>query len=150
MNRVLFDNMQDAVTVTPALRGLIKRSVTAALKHLGKTGDYEVSVCFTDNEGIRALNAQYRNIDRPTDVLSFPMSDDGEGDDGVLGDVVLSLEKCEVQAKEYGHSFERECSFLTVHSVLHLCGYDHETGEEDEKKMFALQDEIMKRIKIGE
>ena len=149
MNRVCFANRQSKYPVTPALRGLITRSVNAAIKHLGKEAVYEVSVSFTDDEGIHELNREYRGVDRPTDVLSFPLSEDGEGDDGMLGDVVLSLERCEAQAKEYGHSFEREVSFLTVHSVLHLCGYDHESSEDDEKEMFALQDEIMKKIRIG-
>jgi len=101
-----------------------------------------VSITFTDNESIRELNREYRDIDRATDVLSFPMDD--EGDDVVLGDIVISLERAKEQAIEYGHSLEREISFLCVHSTLHLLGYDHETGEEDEKEMFMKQEEILK------
>ena len=107
----------------------------------------EVSVTFTDNEGIHALNREYRNVDRPTDVLSFPLSDgddyDTDGDAVLLGDIVISLERAQTQAEEYGHSFEREVAFLTVHSMLHLLGYDHETSPEDERDMFARQDEIL-------
>ena len=77
-------------------------------------------------------------------LLSFPMDD--EGDEVVLGDVVISLEKAKEQAEEYGHSIEREISFLCVHSCLHLLGYDHETSEEDEKIMFAKQHEILEKI----
>ncbi|MBQ8399434.1 MAG: rRNA maturation RNase YbeY, partial [Clostridia bacterium] len=84
------------------------------------------------------------------DVLSFPLFDDDFEDEEVLalGDVVLSLERAKEQAEEYGHSFERECAFLVVHSVLHLIGYDHETSEEDEKDMFFRQEEIMKLLKL--
>ena len=111
---------------------------------------------FTDNEGIRVLNAQHRGIDRATDVLSFPMleyDDDGEmfddpgdiEDELCLGDIVISLERAAEQAEEYGHSFEREVGFLTVHSMLHLLGYDHMT-EEEEKEMFGFQKEILTKM----
>lgn len=149
--RVLTKNDQSIVKVTPALRTLIKRSVAATLKHQGITkNNCEVSVTYTDNAGIHTLNREYRGVDRPTDVLSFPMYEGGElreiEGDIALGDIVLSLERALEQANEYGHSFEREVSFLTVHSTLHLIGYDHELGEEQEREMFALQDEIMKII----
>ena len=115
----------------------------------------EVSVTFTDNEGIRELNKKFREMDKPTDVLSFPLFEGGvpedmeEADEGEekikipLGDIVISMEKALEQATEYGHSFEREVAFLCVHSVLHLLGYDHELSEEDEKDMFRRQDEIL-------
>ena len=116
----------------------------------------EVSVTFTDNEGIRELNQRFRSIDRPTDVLSFPLFD-YEGSEeppvdelvGMLGDIVLSLEMAQVQAEEYGHSFAREVAFLCVHSMLHLLGYDHETGEEDEREMRRRQSEIMDRMGLS-
>lgn len=150
MNRIYITNDQDKVKTDAKLRGLIKRSINAALKYMKLETEAEVSVTFTDNEKIHILNREYRNVDRETDVLSFPL-DESDGDGvTVLGDIVLSLEKCASQAKEYGHSFEREVSFLTVHSVLHLLGYDHVTSKEDEKEMFSLQDEIMKTIRIGE
>ena len=107
---------------------------------------------FTDNEGIRELNKKFRNMDKPTDVLSFPLFDfEGESEEppideivNNLGDIVISLEKAREQAEEYGHSFERETAFLCVHSMLHLLGYDHEISEEDDKEMRARQTEIMK------
>ena len=148
--RVLTRNEQKILKVSPSLRALVKRSIKAVLEHQGVENDCEVSVTFTDNENIHALNLEYRNIDRPTDVLSFPLYETEELKNPVgelaLGDIVISLEKANDQAKEYGHSFEREVSFLTVHSMLHLLGYDHELSEDDEKEMFALQDEIMKII----
>lgn len=155
MNRVYIKNEQSAVPVDMKLRGLIRRSIGAALGYMKFGSDAEISVTLTDNGGIHVLNREYRGVDRPTDVLSFPLSDeDGVEEDGdgvcILGDIVLSLEKCKAQAEEYGHGFLREVSFLTVHSVLHLLGYDHETSEEDEKEMFALQDAIMEKIKTGD
>ena len=149
-NTVYIQNDQQKLPVTQKLRGLVRRSVNAALKYEDFQRPCEVSVTFTDNEKIRELNAQYRNIDRATDVLSFPLFDEDFEDEEelALGDVVLSLEKAQEQAKEYGHSFEREVAFLVVHSVLHLLGYDHETSEEDEKEMFFRQEEIMKLLKL--
>ena len=150
--RVLTKNEQKILRVTPSLRALVKRSIKAVLEYQGVENDCEVSVTFTDNKNIHALNLEYRNIDRPTDVLSFPMYETEELENAIgelaLGDIVISLEKANDQAEEYGHSFEREVSFLTVHSMLHLLGYDHELSDEDEKDMFALQDEIMKIIGI--
>lgn len=131
------------------LRYRLKKAIRAALKYEKFNQDVMVSVSFTDNEGIRELNREYRNKDAATDVLSFPMytmeEDDRPEPDmaAELGDIVLSLERAGEQAEEYGHSFERETAFLTVHSVLHLLGYDHERSEEEEKDMFRRQEEIM-------
>ena len=110
--------------------------------------DLEVSVTFTDNEGIRALNRTYREIDRATDVLSFPLFEETETEKQ-LGDIVLSLERCREQANEFGHSFERECAFLTVHSTLHLLGYDHVNSEEEERDMRARQTAIVTAMGYG-
>lgn len=144
---VLIKNNQKKIKMTPDLRRLVKRAVLAVLDFEDFGRRAEVSVTFTDNEGIHALNREYRNVDRPTDVLSFPLSDgedyDTDGDAVLLGDIVISLERAQTQAEEYGHSFEREVAFLTVHSMLHLLGYDHETSPEDERDMFARQDEIL-------
>lgn len=144
---VLIKNDQKKIKMTPDLRRLVKRAVLAVLDFEDFGRRAEVSVTFTDNEGIHALNREYRNVDRPTDVLSFPLSDgedyDTDGDAVLLGDIVISLERAKTQAEEYGHSFEREVAFLTVHSMLHLLGYDHETSPEDERDMFARQDEIL-------
>jgi probable rRNA maturation factor len=112
----------------------------------------EVSVTFTDNEGIRELNKKFRQMDKPTDVLSFPLFD-YEGDceeppidDMIsnLGDIVISLEKAQEQANEFGHSFKREVAFLAVHSMLHLLGYDHEKSEAEDIDMRSKQTEIMR------
>ena len=149
-NTVYFGSEQDKFPVTQALRGLIRRAVNATLRYEDYGCPCEVSVTFTDNEKIRILNRDYRGVDRATDVLSFPLFDEefGDGEKTALGDIVISLEKADAQAKEYGHTFEREVAFLTVHSMLHLLGYDHETSAEDEKAMFFRQDEIMKLLKI--
>lgn len=99
-----------------------------------------------DNDAIRTLNREQRQIDRVTDVLSFPMFDEDFDDDeyAILGDIVLSAERAKEQAEEYGHSFQRELAFLTVHSVLHLLGYDHELGKAEESEMFQKQEQILK------
>ena len=131
------------------LRHRIRKAAKAALAYEHFTKDTILSITFTDNEGIRALNNEYRHKDSATDVLSFPMYTMRDGDvpeedmAAELGDIVLSLERAGEQAKEYGHSFERETAFLTVHSVLHLLGYDHETSLEEEADMFRRQREIM-------
>ncbi|MEK7435201.1 MAG: rRNA maturation RNase YbeY [Cyanobacteriota bacterium] len=106
--------------------------------------DTEVSITFTDNTEIQQLNKEYRNKDYPTDVLSFPFDNEFNLPvNNILGDIIISLEKSTEQAIEYGHSFNRETSFLIVHGILHLLGYDHE-NEEDEKEMFDLQKELLK------
>lgn len=158
-------NEQDKIKLTPALRALVKRAINTALQYEGFDIPAEISVTFTDNEGIHSLNREYRNIDRETDVLSFPLLESDElhelknhmaidhlndPDEPVaLGDIVLSLEKAELQAKEYGHSLERETAFLTVHSVLHLLGYDHEISPDDEKEMFLKQEDILSKMGLG-
>ncbi len=152
--RIYFSNEQDSVRVTYALKILIRLTIIETLSEDGFTGDAEVSVTFTDNEGIHALNRQFRDIDRPTDVLSFPMFNKGDipTDKNIkvpLGDIVLSLQRAGEQACEYGHSFEREVSFLTAHSVLHLLGYDHEAGEEDERIMRQKQNKIMENLGLS-
>ena len=146
---VYFENEQTAHGVDEALENLVREAVLATLAYEGITGAAEVSVTYTDNGGIQALNREYRNIDRATDVLSFPLFEDAADGTKMLGDIVLSLEKCAAQAEEFGHSFERECAFLTVHSTLHLLGYDHETGEADELDMRKRQTEIMDRLGLS-
>lgn len=110
----------------------------------------EVSVTFVTNERIQEINREYRDKDAPTDVLSFALEEMGEDEIAitggdmprVLGDIIISVERAKEQAEDYGHSFERELGFLTVHGFLHLLGYDHMT-EEDEKEMFGRQKEIL-------
>ena len=129
--RVIITNSQKKVRIPTGLRMLIRRTCTAVLRYEGFEGPAEVSVTFVDNESIRELNAQYRDKDTATDVLSFPMGSNGEYDVNldtgakILGDIVISMERAEEQAHLYGHSFEREVGYLTAHSMLHLLGYDH-------------------------
>ena len=149
--KIYFENSQNTFKITYKLKMLTRRAVETVIEHEQYNNACEVSVTYTDNEQIHALNLQYRGVDRPTDVLSFPMMDfSGESEEPVadepvvsLGDIVISLERAREQAEEYGHSFEREVAFLTVHSMLHLLGYDHETGEEDDRDMRARQRVIM-------
>ena len=129
--RVIITNNQKAVKIPTGLRMLIRRCCHAVLELEKFEEPAEISVTFTDNEGIRELNKQYRNIDAPTDVLSFPMGENGEYDTNletgakILGDVVISVEKAVEQAEAFGHTLQREIGYLTAHSVLHLLGYDH-------------------------
>ena len=151
--QLYFQNSQELCPITYSLKMLIRAASAETLEaeHFVGYDQVEISVTFADDEGIRAINREYREIDRPTDVLSFPLFDySGESEEppvdelvGMLGDIVISLEQAEIQAEEYGHPFEREIAFLTVHSMLHLLGYDHETGEEDELDMRRRQSEIM-------
>ena len=152
MNMIIyFENEQDKHPVSYKLKMLVRAAIEATLDYEQYGNPCEVSVTFTYNESIHALNKKFRGVDRPTDVLSFPLFDyAGESEEppvdelmGMLGDIVLSLEQAAHQAEEYGHGFEREVAFLTVHSMLHLLGYDHETGEEDEADMRRRQREIM-------
>lgn len=154
--RVFGSNRQKNVPVTKELRTLIKKCCLETLYEEGYKGSFEVSVTFTDNKGIQEINREYRNIDKETDVLSFPATDAGESftrsrETGcfILGDIVLSLEKAVSQAQEYGHSFEREAAFLTVHSMLHLLGYDHVNSEEEEREMFGKQEIILEAMGIS-
>ena len=120
------------------------------LKHLSLHFDPYISVTLVDNEYIHEINLNYRHIDRPTDVISFAFLDDNPNRDKlfqsqemvVLGEIYISIDKAKEQALAYGHSIERELSFLFVHGLLHLLGYDH-MNEDDEKIMFALQEEIL-------
>lgn len=152
---VYFQNRQKKLKITPAIRKCIKDAINEALLEEEASRPAEVSVSFVDNEEIHALNLEYRGKDKPTDVLSFPMWEEGDevGDTDpkngavMLGDIVISTEKAVAQAEEYGHSPEREFAFLAVHSVLHLLGYDHETSEEDEQYMKMRQEAVL--LKIG-
>lgn len=136
---------------------LIETIIIAAAKELKLKDNFEVSVTVVDNERIHEINREYRSIDRPTDVISFAIEDNDEEDFEIffdemmeedlelprlLGDLFISIDKAKEQAEEFGHSFERELGFLTVHGFLHLNGYDHQT-EEEEKEMSALQDKIL-------
>ena len=153
---IYFMNSQDKEPVAYSLKILVRRAVEATLEYEGYANDAQVSVTFTHNEGIRVLNSQYRDIDRPTDVLSFPLIDfdaleecPTDDPEMCLGDIVISLERAREQAEEYGHSFERETAFLCVHSMLHLLGYDHVDGGEEEAEMRRRQSEILENMGLS-
>lgn len=152
--KIYFSNEQSCHPAGFKVKKLVKRAVAGALKFEEFPYNAEVSVTFTDNEGIRELNREYRNKDSATDVLSFPMYNFLDGDTPAdedtaeLGDIVISLERAISQADELGHSTRREIAFLTVHSTLHLLGYDHELSAEDERIMFEKQDRIMDVLRI--
>lgn len=132
--RVIITNNQKTVKIPTGLRMLVRRCCNAVLRLENFQGPAEISVTFTDNAQIKVLNAQYRNKDIATDVLSFPMGENGKYDKNletgaqILGDIVISMEKAIEQADRYGHSLQREVGYLTAHSMLHLLGYDHETN----------------------
>ena len=127
----------------------IKSVLKYALK-VEKVKNANFNVIFVDNDYIHKLNKEYRNVDRPTDVISFALEDNKEEELSnvrMLGDIYISIDKAREQALEYGHSLRRELSFLSVHGILHLLGYDH-MKKEDEKIMFAKQEEILNAKKI--
>ncbi|BES64867.1 rRNA maturation RNase YbeY [Gottschalkiaceae bacterium SANA] len=129
------DDRQLIHPVDETLMKEVERAVKMALQTERNSLDYEVSVSFVTNEEIHKLNREYRGVDRPTDVLSFPLDEEDEvfGEmDVLLGDIVISMETAMEQAKEFGHGLTREVVYLTVHSMFHLMGYDHEAEEEKE------------------
>ena len=147
--KVYFENAQEKQRIRYSLKMLIRRAIEQTLDYERFDDDCEVSVTFTDNCQIRQMNKKFRNIDRATDVLSFPLFDDDGMDahvaelDCMLGDIVLSLEQADIQANEYGHSFEREVAFLTAHSMLHLLGYDHMDEGTMKQQMRAREEAIL-------
>jgi len=126
-------------------------------KHYGKLGgnDWEMGITFMNNAEIQALNLQYREQDKPTDVLSFAFEDEesgvqypaGAGAPQILGEIFISVERAREQAETYGHQFGRELTFLALHGFLHLLGYDHKTAGE-EAEMFGLQKKILAALEI--
>ena len=157
MKLQIFFSKSDGFAVSYELKCAVRAAILATLKYEGFPFDAEVSVTFADNEYIHGLNNEYRGMDKPTDVLSFPLFDyEGETEEppideiiSNLGDIVISLEKAQEQAAEFGHSFERETAFLCVHSMLHLLGYDHERSDEEDAEMRAKQREIMEIMGLG-
>ena len=146
-----FNNNQDLYEIRLAMKAVIRKAIFATLVYEDFDKDVEVSVTFTDNNKIKELNANYRNKDSATDVLSFPMFDDfdltyDQCTTLPLGDIVISLERAKKQAFDFFHSIYHELAFLSIHSTLHLLGYDHETSKEDEEEMFAKQRKIMEII----
>lgn len=160
MVRLIWDNEQEFIDITDDLIKTLTACMEQTLAFETFDEDAEVSLTFTDNSGIKERNRIARGIDKPTDVLSFPMLDyeadgtleicDEDLSEGavVLGDILISMEKAVSQSEEYGHSLKRELCFLTVHSMLHLLGYDHERSQEEEALMFEEQDEILNQLGI--
>jgi probable rRNA maturation factor len=137
---------------------IIRKVVKKVLKEEGIKHDVDVYITLTNNEEIRKINKEYRNIDKPTDVLSFPMYEKEEirtlkkakEDDveEILGDIVISVSKVIAQAKEYGHSYERELAYLTTHGMLHLLGYDH-MEEEEKEEMREHEEAVLRKLNIS-
>ena len=163
---IYVDNRQDKIEVSKEFIENLEKVIEFALKEEEVLIPSEISMIFVDNEEIRGINNETRGIDRATDVLSFPMLDYEDkkvfkelykdkdfditfmdGEELVLGDIVLSLERALEQSKEYNHSFEREASYLVVHSVLHLLGYDH-MEELDKKIMRKREEDILSKLNI--
>lgn len=153
--KVMIRNNQREVKIPVGLRLLIRKCCQAVLTTENFEGDAEVSVSFVNNNEIRQLNRVYREKDKSTDVLSFPLGENGVYDVNnetgafLLGDVVISMETAVKQAHIYGHSLEREVGFLTVHSMLHLLGYDHETSALEAAKMHEKEELILESLGIS-
>ena len=150
--KVTIENKQNAIKVPTGVRLLIRRCCHAVLRLEGFEGSAEVDVSLVDNETIHAINLEQREIDAPTDVLSFPLGENGVYDQNpatgayMLGDIVISLERAQAQAEEYGHSLQREVGYLTVHSMLHLLGYDHVQGGLEAVRMREKEEAVMLSI----
>ena len=149
---VFLNNLQEKLEINDGLTELLERAAKSALIVGGYAGQGEVSLVLTDDRYIHELNRDYRGVDRPTDVLSFAQNEGeevqaAEEAEELLGDVVISLETAQRQALEYGHDFDREVAFLTVHGVLHLLGYDH-MEEEDRTVMRGKEEEAMELLNL--
>ena len=155
---IIIENEQESIKADDELLEAIRKTILSCLEYQCFNTPCEVNVTLTDNEKIREINRQFRNIDAATDVLSFPMLDMLEGrliscegdvdlDNGLLllGDLVISLERASSQAIEYGHTFLREIAFLTAHGIFHLMGYDHMDSEQ-EKNMFGRQEAVLEKL----
>ena len=155
----------DVPGVSDGTKALLRKAIRAALAAEGVTAPCEVDVRITDDSGIHAINLEMREVDRPTDVLSFPMFEfvpgepPGAEDEDLfdpatglvpLGDMVISMERVQAQAKEYGHSRRRELAYLTVHSVLHLLGYDHLDEGPMKAQMRRREEAIMRELGLAE
>lgn len=156
---LMIENEQDKEELTPEIEKAINDVCAAVMDMEECAFDAQISVTLVDNDAIREINNDQRGIDRPTDVLSFPMlefDEDGtfddeydmDGDMVMLGDIVISMERAREQAEEYGHSFLRETAFLTAHSMLHLLGYDHVDDKEGEEIMCRKQEEVLTSLGI--
>lgn len=150
--KVVIENKQKVVKIPTGIRMLIRRCCNAVLVMEKFEGNAEVDVSIVSDEQIHAINLEHRKMDMPTDVLSFPLGENGEYDVDpatgakLLGDIVISIEHAEKQAQDYGHSLQREIGYLTVHSMLHLLGYDHIHGGLEAVKMREKEEAVMQSI----
>lgn len=153
--KVIFSDNQKSIKLPSGIRMLLRRACAAVLLNEGFEGDAEVNITFVDDEEIHKLNKQFRNIDSSTDVLSFPLGENGEYDVNpetgakMLGDVVISVEHAFAQAAEFGHTINREMAFLTVHSVLHLLGYDHINGGIEALRMREHEEAVLAKLGVS-
>jgi len=160
MTELLIENNQEKAEITPELTDLLQKVCEAVLTEEECDFDAQISLTFVDNEQIRRINAEFREKDTPTDVLSFPMLEfdengdiidaeyDFDGETVILGDIIISTERALEQAEEFGHTFVREVAFLCVHSMLHLLGYDHVDDPEGEAIMREKQTRILNELGI--
>lgn len=154
MIKAIITNSQRKVNVTPELKELIIAACEATLKNEKFSEPAEVSITLVSDKKIREINREFREIDKATDVLSFPLGENGIYDENpengnlLLGDIVLSLERALSQSMEFGHSFEREAAYLTVHSMLHLLGYDHVNSEEEKAVMRKREEQVMELLDL--
>lgn len=150
--KVIIKNNQKAVKIPTGIRLLLRRCCNAVLIMEKFSDSAEISITFVDEEQIHILNKQHRNVDKATDVLSFPLGENGQYDINpengakMLGDIVLNIPRVIRQAEEFGHSFQREIAYLTAHSMLHLLGYDHEAGGMEAVHMREKEEEIMNQL----
>lgn len=150
--KVIITNDQKEIKIPTGVRMLIRRCCNAVLVNEHFEGSAEISVRFVDDEIIHELNREYRNVDRSTDVLSFPLGENGvydiNHDTGakILGDIVISMQHAVMQADLYGHSLQREIAFLTVHSMLHLLGYDHEAEGLERVRMREKEEAVLTQL----
>lgn len=150
--KVIITNDQKEIKIPTGVRMLIRRCCNAVLINEHFEGSAEISVRFVDDEIIHELNREYRHVDRSTDVLSFPLGENGvydiNHDTGakILGDIVISMQHAVMQAELYGHSLQREIAFLTVHSMLHLLGYDHEAEGLERVRMREKEEAVLTQL----
>lgn len=153
--KVIIENKQKAFKVPTGIRMLIRRCCHAVLETEQFEGSAEVEVSLVDNEAIHLINREHRKVDAVTDVLSFPLGENGVYDIDpktgayMLGEIVLSMERADEQAREFGHTLQREVGYLTVHSMLHLLGYDHVNGGMEALRMREKEETIMNMIGLA-
>ncbi len=153
--KVIITDAQKDVKIPTGIKMLLRRCCHAVLVSEEFKGSAEVNIRFVNDEEIHRLNLKFRNIDRSTDVLSFPLGENGVYDVDpetglqMLGDIVISVQHAEAQAREYGHSFQREMAFLTAHSMLHLLGYDHVNGGLQAVRMREKEEKVLSQLGLA-